>query len=80
MIYIKGNDMKKQKFTEKFYLRITNEEKKQLAAIGKKLGFKSLSSFIRWIIHTECQAVLNSPEYFNAYLKEAHTGTLLLVP
>jgi hypothetical protein len=69
-----------EKFSEKFYMRITEKELKDLRKIGKKMGFKSLSSFIRFIIREETNRILHDPELFSAYKNEAHLGTLLLIP
>jgi len=72
--------MSKERYTESLYMRITEKELKDLRKIGKKMGFKSLSSFIRFIIREETARILNNPDLFSAYEKEAHLGTLLLIP
>ena len=72
--------MKKEKLSNIMELRITEKELKELRIIGKKMGFKSLSSFIRFIIREESGRILNNPELFSAYEHEAHMGTLLLIP
>lgn len=72
--------MKKTKLTNIMELRITPKELKELRLIGKKMGFKSLSSFVRFIIREEYTRILDNPELFRAYEEEAHLGTLLLIP
>lgn len=72
--------MKNQKLTKLMRIRITKKEKADLMKIGKKLGFKSLSAFLMFIIRTETNRVLNDIELEKAYRDEAISGTLLLIP
>jgi len=72
--------MKKTKFTKVLRLRITKKEKEELKVIAFKMGFKNLSTFIRFIIRDETGRILVDKALFEAYVKEAHEGTLLLAP
>jgi uncharacterized protein (DUF1778 family) len=72
--------MKKMKFTKVLRLRITKKEKEELKVIALTMGFKNLSTFIRFIIREEAARILVDEDLFNAYVKEAHEGTLLLAP
>jgi hypothetical protein len=57
-------------------IRVEGQDLKRMKRLQKIMGFKTLSSFIRFTISSEISRMTNDNNYLKEYWIEAHTGWL----